>query len=165
MVTIRNAEKRDLPAINAIYNEVVEHSTACFDLEPISPAQRETWFDAHGGDRPVLVAQQDGRVVGWAGLHTFIHKQGSRHVAELSVYVDRAHRSRGIGRSLMEAVLGAGESAGVREVVAYIAGGNQASIHLHESMGFAHVGVLRRVGHKFGQYVDVTVMQRSLGSE
>ncbi len=163
MVDIRTAERRDLPAINAIYNEVVEHSTACFDLEPISPAQREAWFDAHGEDRPILVAEQAGRVVGWAGLHTFIRKQGSRHVAELSVYVDREHRSRGVGRSLMEALLEAGRSAGVTRIVAYIAGGNEASVHLHESMGFTHVGVLEGVGFKFGRYVDVTVMQRSLG--
>jgi phosphinothricin acetyltransferase len=163
MADIRPATAEDLPAINAIYNEVVEHSTACFDLEPISPAQREAWFDAHGDDRPILVAEQAGRVVGWAGLHTFIHKQGSRHVAELSVYVDRARRSQGIGRRLMEAILLAGESAGVRQIVAYIAGGNEVSVHLHQSMGFRHVGVLEGVGFKFGRYVDVTIMQRSLG--
>jgi phosphinothricin acetyltransferase len=162
MIHIRDAEKRDLPAINAIYNEVVENSTACFDLEPIPPAQREAWFTEHGADRPILVAKTAGGVVAWAGLHTFIHKQGSRHVAELSVYVDRARRGEGIGRALMEAILAAGKTAGVREVVAYIAGGNEVSVHLHECMGFRHVGVLEAVGYKFGQYVDVTIMQRSL---
>jgi phosphinothricin acetyltransferase len=83
-------------------------------------------------------------------------------VAELSVYVDRARRGEGIGRALMEAILAAGKTAGVREVVAYIAGGNEVSVHLHECMGFRHVGVLEAVGYKFGQYVDVTIMQRSL---
>ncbi|MFP4054436.1 MAG: N-acetyltransferase family protein [Phycisphaerae bacterium] len=162
MATIRTATVDDLPAINEIYNAEVAASTASFDLQPMSCRRRRKWFYDHHHNHPVRVAELDGRVVGWADLHTCIDKEGSRHVAEVSVYVASDVRGRGVGKALLGEVLSAARQEGLHAIIAFIADGNAASVRLHEGAGFRHVGVLKDIGHKFGRYVDVTVMQRIL---
>jgi L-amino acid N-acyltransferase len=162
LLTIRAATIDDLPAINDIYNAEVAASTASFDLQPMSRRRRRKWFRDHHHNHPVRVAEQDGRVVGWADLHTCIDKEGSRHVAEVSVYVDAGARGQGVGKTLLAELLDAARCEGLHTIIAFIADGNAASVRLHEGAGFSHVGIMKDIGHKFGRYVDVTVMQRVL---
>ena len=134
-------------------------------MEPKSLDDRRAWLAAHGPRHPVLVAERDGHVVGWASLSPWSPRGAYADTAEVSVYVAEAQRGRGVGRRLLEEVVEAGRRAGLHAVVAQIVGENAASIHLHEALGFERVGVLREVGRKFGRLLDVLIMEKVYGGE
>jgi L-amino acid N-acyltransferase YncA len=157
---IRPATDSDLAAINAIYNDAVLNTVATFDTEPKTMAERRAWFAAHGGRHPVVVAEREGRVVGWASLSHWNARGAYADSVEVSVYVEAAERGRGVGRRLLEEIVEAGRGAGLHAVIAQIVGDNAVSIHLHESIGFERVGVLKEVGRKFGRLLDVLIMER-----
>lgn len=165
MVNIRPAEKKDLPAVTEIYNQAVLATTATFDTEPRTLAAMEAWFEGHGPGHPVLVAEQAGEVVGWAALSKWSDKKAYAGTAEVSLYLHEAYRGQGIGRKLLEALVQAGEAAGLRTVVAWISQGNEVSLHLHESLGFKQIGVLDQVGRKFDRLLGVHLMQKIYGRE
>lgn len=160
MATIREAIPNDLLAITEIYNEAVHTTTATFDTQPRTLAEQRRWFEAHGGNYPVLVAELGGVVVGWASLSRWSPKLAYRGTIEVSVYVGSAHRGQGIGKKLMAAIVAAGQEAGFHTVLARIAEGNQASIRLHKSFGFELVGIMREVGYKFDRWLDIHLMQK-----
>lgn len=160
MLTIRPATPDDIPAITAIYNEAIRTSTATFDTEEKSEADRAEWLTAHDARHPVIVAVADGReVVGWAALWPFSDRLAYADTAENSVYVHSDWRGRGAGRMLLTATLAAARQAALHAIVAHIAGENAASIRLHESVGFFRVGTLREVGRKFGRLIDVDIFE------
>jgi L-amino acid N-acyltransferase YncA len=97
--------------------------------------------------------------VGWASLSRWSDRPAYDGTAEVSVYVDADHRQKKIGRALLEALVEAGQKGGFHNLVSRIVEGSDASIHLHERLGFTHVGVLREAGCKFGRLLDVTIMQ------
>ncbi|MDI6906621.1 MAG: GNAT family N-acetyltransferase [Thermoanaerobacterales bacterium] len=159
---LRTAEAADLPAINRIFNHAVEHSVAAFCLCPMSDAERQDWFEAHGGNHPVLVVEHGENVVAWGALSPYSLRDGYRFTVEDSIYVDRDHRGRGLGTLLLGALLNAAADRGHHTVIALIESENAVSIHLHRRFGFVEAGRLREVGHKFGRWLDVTIMQRLL---
>ncbi|MDP3879266.1 MAG: N-acetyltransferase family protein [Dehalococcoidales bacterium] len=160
MVTIRTANLADLKAITEIYNEAVLNTDASFDIKPKTVTEQEAWFAHHGTRRPVLVAELDGGVVGWASLSEWSHHNAYADTVEVSLYVKLMFWRRGIGGKLLEEILLAGEKVGLHTVIARITAGNSVSIHLHESAGFEHIGVMREVGRKFGRLLDVHMMQK-----
>ena len=141
-MNIRTAERRDLSAMLDIYNYEVKNGTATFDVEPRAGAAGEAWFAAHNtGNHPLLVAEEDGKVLGYASLSPYRDFDAYLQTVELSVYVAPESRGRGIASALMEAVLRlAREDAGTHTVVSVIAGGNAASVRLHEKFGFTCSG-------------------------
>lgn len=156
---VRDATAGDLGAIFAIYDREVAYGTATFETEPRSEAQRLEWFEAYDRARyPVLVAEDEGRVVGWARLYPWSPRPAYARTAENAVYVDESARGRGVGRALLEELLRRARRAGIRVVVARIAEGNPASVALHRAMGYQRIGVMRRVGEKFGRVLDVELM-------
>lgn len=163
---IRPASERDLPAIAAIYNHEVAHGVATFDTEPWDRESTARWFAAHDPSRrPVLVAVAgDGTVVGWASLSDWSTRCAYLRAAENSVYVHAEHRGRGVGRMLLEAVLDRAPGSGVKVVLARIETSGVASRALHIACGFVSVGVMHRVGEKFGRVLDVELFERSLES-
>ena len=165
MLKIRPAQLSDIQAITEIYNEAVASTTATFDTEPKTEAEQLTWFKSHDAKHPIMVAEEDGAVVGWAALSQWSDRQAYSDTAESSVYVKEALRGRGIGRKLKEAVLEEGRRAGLHTVLARVAEGNEISLHLNESLGFRHVGVMKEVGRKFGRLVDVYLMQKIYDSD
>lgn len=158
-VVIRAARVEDAESIATIYNEAVRTTTATFDTEPRTLVDQVDWLRRHQGHYPVLVAEADGQVVGWASLSEWSERRAYLRTAENSVYVDPAWRNQGVGRSLLANICKAGASQGLHTVIARIADGNAASLHLHESVGFRSIGVMREVGYKFGRLVDVHLMQ------
>jgi len=160
MLAVRPAKIDDLDAITEIYNEAILTTDATFDIEPKTEAEQEAWFASHGPKNPVLVAELDGVVVGWASLSEWSDRCAYAGTAELSFYVKEEFRSRGIGKRLMEDIIQEGERVGLHTVIARIANGNNQSIHLHERVGFEHIGVMREVGQKFGRLLDVCLMQK-----
>lgn len=154
---IRKAEITDLEALLHIYNYEVVHGTATFDTECKTLEQRKEWFYEHNVDNhPLIVADIDGRAVGYASLSAYRPKDAYRSSVELSVYVDPAYRGQGIAARLMDAIIEEARSdAHTHLVISIITGSNAASIHLHEKLGFTYCGTIREVGFKHGHYLDI----------
>jgi len=160
MLIIRPASLADLPAITEIYNEAVLTTTATFDTNPKSEADRKEWFDDHDNRHPIVVAELEGVVIGWASLSRWSERLAYADTAEISLYVKSEYRGLGVGRQLISKIVEAGQRAELRTVIARIADGNEVSIHLHKTVGFEHIGVMRQVGRKFGRLLDVHLMQK-----
>lgn len=154
---IRTAEERDMPALLDIYNYEVEHGLATFDLNPKTMEERLPWFREHNvGNHPLIVAEEDGKAVGYASLSSYRDKEAYQATVELSIYIDPEYRRRGIAGELASSLLKtARERHDIHTVVSVITGGNEASIRLHERLGFVHCGTIREVGVKFGKLLDI----------
>lgn len=154
---IRTAREEDLPELLAIYNYEVEHGFATFDINPKTLEQRRPWLLAHNvGNHPLIVAEEDGRAVGYASLSPYREKEAYAATVELSLYMDKDYRRRGIAGRLLEEILStARQREDIHTVVSVITGGNEASIRLHEKAGFTHCGTIREVGVKFGKRLDI----------
>ena len=159
MLTIRKAILKDLPAITDIYNDAILKTTATFDNNIKTLEEQKAWFEKHGDKYPVLVAQQDNLIVGWVSLSAWSDRCAYADTAEISLYIKEEFRGKGVGRKLSEAVLIAGRKAGLHTVISRIAEGNDVSIHLGESLGFKHIGVMKEVGRKYDRLLDVYMMQ------
>ena len=160
MLTVRRATLEDLGAITQIYNQAILKTVATFDTDPKTPEEQTIWFTGHGPDYPILVGDDNGLVVGWASLSKWSDRCGYSHAAEISLYVDEKHQGKGIGRKLLQAIVQEGQKAGLHTVIARIAEGSEASINLHKSVGFEHIGTMKEVGRKFGKRLDVHLLQK-----
>jgi phosphinothricin acetyltransferase len=161
--SIRDAATRDLDAIFAIYNREVEESTATFDTEPRVVGIDDVWLtDRDASRHPVLVASVEGEVVGWASLSPWSSRPAYARTAEESVYVRADHRGRGVGRTLLDALIERARAGGLGVLVARIAEARPESVRLHESLGFERVGTMRACGEKFGRLLDVELMDLHL---
>lgn len=163
MRIIRKATLDDLAAITGIYNEAVLRTEATFDFEPKTVEQRKPWFNDHDSRHPILVAEQDGLVAGWASLSKWSDRRGYSDTTEVSLYVEKENQRRGLGRQLLEAIIEEGRKVGLHTVIAQIAESNQPSLVLFRSEEFEQVGVLKEVGRKFGRLLNVCIMQRIYG--
>ena len=153
---IRKARREDIPSLREIYNEEVLHGTASFDTEEKSMADREAWFLAHGEGYPLLVAELDGTAAGYASLSVYRERPAYRPSVELSVYIHKNYRRRGLAEALMRELLALAKADGrIHTVISIITGGNAASIALHEKLGFRFAGRLHDAGEKFGRRLDV----------
>jgi phosphinothricin acetyltransferase len=163
MATVRAAREEDLAGIFEIYREQVLHGTATFDTEPKSEEGQRAWFGAHDrGKHPIIVAEDGGKVAGWARLYPWSDRCAYARSAENSVYVRKEFRGRGVGTQLLAALIEEARRVGISVLLARIAEGNPASIALHRSQGFERIGTMRRVGEKFGRVLDVELMQLHL---
>ncbi len=159
MLTIRRAAFEDLEQITGIYNDAIKKTTATFDTEPKTLEEQESWFAEHDARHPVLVVDEDGLIVAWASLSQWSDRCAYCDTAEISLYVKEEHRGKGIGKQLMRAIIQEGKTAGLHTVIARIAGSNKISADLCKSFGFQYIGTMREVGKKFGQLLDVHLMQ------
>jgi phosphinothricin acetyltransferase len=156
---IRKAEARDVAAITQIYNEAILTTTATFDIEPKTVADRQTWFQSHDERYPILVAELNDQVVGWACLSRWSDRPAYDDAAETSFYVHSQFRNRGIGRKLKAAILDEARRLRLHTLIARVAEESGASYHLNQTFGFVHVGTLKEVGRKFGKLLDVHIFQ------
>lgn len=161
-VVIRTARATDVAAITAIYNEAIETTTATFDIEPKTDADRAEWLAAHTGRYPVLVAEVDGTVVGWTSLSRWSERAGYDDSAETALYVKSAFRGKGIGRALKTRMIDEARRLKFHTLLVRVTEDSKASIHLNEAAGFVRVGVLKEAGRKFGRRLDVLIMQKML---
>lgn len=165
-ITIRDSTSDDLPAITRIYEHAVRHGTASFEIEAPDAAEmlrrQRALLD---GGYPYLVAQHDGRIMGYAYAGPFRPRIAYRHTVEDSVYVAADAHRRGIGRLLLQALIARATEAGFRQMIAVIGDSTlqASSIGLHAALGFRMIGTLDAVGHKFGRWLDSVYMQRALG--
>jgi L-amino acid N-acyltransferase YncA len=163
---IRDATAADVPALTAIYAHHVLHGTGTFEEEPPPEAvMAQRLADVHSRGWAWLVAEApEGTVLGYAYYSQFRDRSGYRHCAEDAIYVRDDVRGQGVGKALVQALLDRAEAAGFRQMLAVIGDSeNVGSIGLHVSLGFRQAGVLKSAGLKFGRWVDVVLMQKSLG--
>ncbi len=160
MLTIRKAAMKDLGAITEIYNEAVLKTVATFDTEPKTVEEQKPWFKSHDSRHPILVAEQDDAIVGWASLSKWSDRCAYSDTGEISVYVKEERRRKGTGKKLIQEILDQGQKVGLHTVVARIAESNEISVRLHEAFGFEHIGTMKEVGRKFGKLLDVYLMQK-----
>jgi len=162
---IEPAAGSDAAQIAAIYAHYVLNGTATFETAPPSAAEIEGRIARLGETGlPWLVAKDRGTVLGYAYAAPFHSRAAYRYTCEDSIYIDRRRVGQGLGTALLAALLDAGVEAGMRQMVALIAGTEPASLALHERFGFVRCGELKSVGRKHGQWLDVIHMQRALGA-
>jgi L-amino acid N-acyltransferase len=159
-MVIRKAVAADLASITDIYNDAILNTVASFDIEPKSVEKQREWFEAHGPQFPILVAEENGQITGWGSLSQWSDRCAYSATAEASLYVKEAERGKGTGRALITELLMEGQKAGLHTVIARIVEGNAASIHLCESLGFNNIGTMKEVGRKFGRLLDVHMLQK-----
>lgn len=154
---VRKAERKDLKKLTEIYNYEVLHGTATFDSVPKTVDERKDWFDEHTSDnRPLIVAEENGVVLGYASLSSFNKKDAYMQSVELSLYVDKDSRRKHIGSTLMTEILTLAKNNGkTKKVISIITSTNAVSIELHKKFGFAFCGALTDVAAKFGKDLSV----------
>lgn len=160
---IRDATEADLVAIRDIYNDAVEHTTAIWNETLVDLDNRRAWLEARrASGYPVLVAECDGEVAGYASYGDWRAFDGYRHTKEHSVYVEKNQRGAGIGRLLMAALIAEARARGVHVLIGCIEAGNAGSLRLHAAMGFRHAGTFSEVGQKFGRWLDLACVELKL---
>lgn len=165
MLTLRPSTDADVPAITAIYGHHVTHGTGTFETTP--PTQEDMAArraDVLAKGLPYLVAELEGRVVGFAYCQWFKPRPAYRFSAEDSIYLDPDAAGQRLGNKLLGELARQAEAAGVRKLIAVIGdSGNVRSIGVHRAMGFRHVGTIEACGWKFGRWLDIVLMEKSLG--
>ena len=166
MPTIRQSSLQDVPSIARIYAHHVAHGTGSFETEAPDVAEMTRRRDeVLARQLPYLVAEHDGQVVGFAYANWFKPRPAYRFSAEDSIYVDDSMRGQGVGKQLLQALIAQCEAAGVRKLIAVIGdSANQGSVGVHQAAGFRHVGTMESVGWKFDRWLDVVMMEKTLGA-
>ena len=162
---IRPIEDSDIPHLREIYNYYVTNSVVTFDEKKWTLKQwREKVEYLRKLELPFLVAQSpSGQILGYALVQPMSSKSAYRYSVENSIYLGQAATGKGLGRALLEALIAACEDAGIHQMVAIISDkGAEASVSLHEKLGFVEVGRMGRVGFKFGRWLGTIYLQKQL---
>lgn len=160
-INTRAASAPDLEAIRTIYNQGIEDRVATLETDAKSPGDIDAWWGQHDDRYPVLVATHDATVVGWASLNRFSHRCAHSAIADLSVYVARTERGKGIGKILL-GDLEQRARGSFHKIVLHALDENVAGKRLYVSAGFREVGVFREHGKLDGRLVDVVAMEKLL---
>jgi len=161
-IEIRHAREDDATAISAIYNQGIEERVATLETDLRTPAERREWMLARGPRHPVVVAEHAGSVVGWASLNSFNPRRAYDHVADLSVYVERDWRGKGVGRALIDHLIADARDLAYHKLVLAAFPTNVQGMALYERVGFRTVGIYHEQGMLDGKWVDVIVMETLL---
>ena len=163
-ISIRPAKRADLPRLTEIYNHYVIHTPVTFDIEPYTVERRTAWFEqfALTGRHRLVVAEEDGVVLGYAGTMRFRPKAAYDTTVETTVYSSHEAVGKGIGRKLYAGLFEALAGENIHRIVGGYTLPNAASAKLHEMFGFKSVGIFTEVGYKFGKYWDVAWTERPL---
>jgi L-amino acid N-acyltransferase YncA len=162
-MTIRDAMEADLSAIVQIYNAAIPGRKATADTERVSVEDRRGWFHEHDPERrPLWVAVEDKTIVGWLSFQSFYGRPAYKATAEISVYVSSSRQRDGIGRELLAQAIEHAPRLGLKTLLGFIFGHNEASLCLFEKFGFEHWGVLPSVAELDGVERDLIILGRRL---
>ncbi|HSP98167.1 MAG TPA: GNAT family N-acetyltransferase [Candidatus Dormibacteraeota bacterium] len=162
-MVIEDLREEDMPALLAIYNDVIATSTAVYSDLPTTLAERREWWQARRRQGyPVLVARDDSGVVGFATFGDFRSWPGYRHTVEHTVHVRADRRGQGVGSALVRALLPVAAALDKHVMIGAIDAANDGSIRMHERLGFVRAGHLREVGRKFDRWLDLVFLQITL---
>ena len=161
---IRTATAADAQGLAEIYNHAVENTVAILNETLVDAENRAAWVAQRQGDGfPVLVAEEAGQVIGYASYGPWRPFHGFRETVEHSVYVRDGQRGKGLGRQLMQALIDQAKADGLHMMVAAVTAGNDASIRLHEALGFEITARMPQVGQKFGEWLELIFLQTAPG--
>jgi L-amino acid N-acyltransferase YncA len=165
MLNLRPSTDADVPAITAIYAHHVLHGTGTFETTtPTEAEMAARRADVLAKGLPYLVADQGGRVLGFAYCQWFKPRPAYRFSAEDSIYLDADAAGQRIGHKLLGELIKQAEAVGLRKLIAVIGDSdNVRSIGVHRAVGFRHVGTIESCGWKFGRWLDIVLMEKSLG--
>ena len=158
-IQIDIATKQDLNRIVEIYNWAIENTSATFDTDRKTIQSQLGWFESHDEKHPVIVARENGRVLAWGSISPWSDRCAYSGTGEISFYVDPDFHRKGIGSNILKRLIEIGKEKNFRTLVSRIAGKSEASVHLHKKLGFANIGTMKNVGKKFGEIIDVHLMQ------
>ncbi len=160
---IRDATDEDMPAIVELYNALIPTTTVTWTETTQTVEERRSWFGSRSADGfPTLVAELNGAVIGFCAYGHFRGAgmwAGYSRTVEHTIHVAEAHWGAGAGRTLLDELITRARSAGVHVLVGAIDGANTASIEFHSRIGFVEVARMPQVGHKFGRWLDLVLMQ------
>jgi phosphinothricin acetyltransferase len=161
---IRPATRADLPHLVDIYNYYVINTAITFDLAPLTVEERTPWFEEHSdrGRYRLLVAVEEGEVVGYATTGRFRVKRAYDTTVDSSIYCAREATGRSIGSKLYGALFDAIAGEDINRIIAGVTLPNDASMALHRRFGFQAVGTFSEVGRKLGRFWDVAQLERPL---
>ena len=167
-IIVRNATHSDLPAIVALHNALIPTTTVTWTDDLDTLEHRAAWFEhQEAAGHPVLVAEDEGRVVGFTCYEPFRgegKQPGYRATAELSIHVRESHWGNGVGRALINALVERAQEDGIHVLVAAIDAENEPSVQFHGRLGFVEVARMPETGQKFGRWLDLLLMQRIVDS-
>ena len=161
-VSVRAAETGDVAAICDIHNQGITDRIATLETTLRAPDDTRVWLADHGPRHPVLVAEAEGTIIGWASLNRFNPRAVYDHVADFSVYVDRAWRRKGVGRALLDRLIEHARAIGFHKMVLAAMAHNTAGLALYTRAGFTLVGIYHEQGQLDGRWVDVVIMEKIL---
>jgi phosphinothricin acetyltransferase len=162
-VQVRTATVTDLPLILEIVNHAILFSTAVYDYEPRSIEVQHSWFEKKQAEgMPVIVAEYDGKVIGFGSYGIFRPWAAYQFSVEHSVYVSESFRGQGVGGKLLEELIKLAIKQGFHTMIAGIDAANTNSYTFHKKYGFGEVGRFKEVGFKFNRWLDLVFMQRFL---
>ena len=170
-LSIRLAAIDDLPRIVEIYNQSIAGKQATADLQPVSVADRQAWFDAHTGNRPLVIAQTRsqtssqislGEIVGWGSLSDLYARPAYHISTEISIYVADEAKGQGVGKALVNYLIEVAPSCGVQQVVALIFAHNTPSLAMFDRLGFEPWGEFKQVCDMKGFIADVVILGKSV---
>ena len=156
---VRLANERDMHEIARIYAEATQDNLATFEHFLVTPDERKRWIAEHGGQYPLLVAELNGRVSGWASLSPYQVRPKIDGIAELLIYIDRDYRRHGVGRELMRAIQAAGRAAGHHKLIGRFVAHNDAGRTLCRMSGWREVGVHQKHTLLDGRWHDVVLVE------
>ena len=168
---IRLAVIDDLPRIVEIYNQSIAGKQATADLQPVSVADRQAWFDAHTGNRPLVIAQTScetssqtslGEIIGWGSLSDLYARPAYHISTEISIYVAEEAKGQGVGKALVNYLIQVAPSCGVQQVVALIFAHNTPSLAMFDRLGFEPWGKFKQVCDMQGFIADVVILGKSV---
>lgn len=159
-ITVRTATLQDIETILDIVNYNILNTAAIYDYNVKSLPEMEQWFaDKQNQGWPVLVAEINGDVAGYATYGTFRTKEGYKHTVEHSVYISHEHNGKGIGGKLLDALINLAKQEGYHTMIGCIDAENKGSIAFHKKYGFTEAGLLKQSAFKFGKWLDLVFMQ------
>ena len=153
---LRGLRPDDWPEVGRIFEEGIRTGNATFETEVLS---WEAWDAAHLPAHR-LVAERDGRVVGWIALAPVSPRKCYAGVAEVSTYVAEDARGEGVGRELLAALIESSERGGIWTLETGVFPENEPSLRLLQRFGFRVVGTRERIGRMYGMWRDVTFLER-----
>jgi phosphinothricin acetyltransferase len=159
---VRPAVEADAAAICEIYNQGIEDRLATLETELRTSEERRRWLESRGPRHPVIVAENGDRIVAWGSLNPYNPREAYRHVADFSIYVERAHRGRGVGKVVLTRLIELARQLGYHKLVLSAFPFNAAGMALYERLGFRTVGIYKEQGLLDGRWVDTIVMEKLL---
>jgi L-amino acid N-acyltransferase YncA len=160
---IRHAVESDIKAILEIYNQGIEDRIATLEEETKNYPFMKEWFERHQGRYKVMVSEQDGNVAGWASLNPYSNRCAYDGVADISVYIARNYRGKGLGKQLLAEIESSAIANSFHKIVLFTFPFNQLGQGLYRKMGYLEVGVFQNQGKLDGEFVDVMAMEKILG--